>query len=95
MLVARREERPSSGAASSWSAAAAQPQDLVALIGEAGVGKSRIAEWLCDEVHERGADGPAARPLRTNAAPLDGIIGAVNAHFGLEGADARHRSSRR
>ena len=47
-----------------WSAvetscrAARSAQDLIALIGEAGVGKSRLAEWLCAEVHERGVMMP-------------------------------------
>ena len=88
MLVARQEERNELWGAVSAVAAGQPRQALIALIGEAGVGKSRIAE-----VAQRR--GPAERgkmlPLRARygriATPLDGITGAINAHFGLEGAD--------
>ena len=87
-LVARNEERPSCAASSkrrftrrgelkSWSL----------LYGEAGVGKSRLAEWLCDDVHERAVMVPLRARYRRIPAPLDGIVGAVNSHFGLERAD--------
>ena len=40
-------------------------QRMLALIGEAGVGKSRIAEWLCEQVHESGRMHPLrARSFR-------------------------------
>jgi hypothetical protein len=65
----------------------AGPQRMVALIGEAGVGKSRLAEWLCEEVHERGLMMPLRARYGRIPTPLDGLTGAVNAHFGLEGAD--------
>ena len=57
------------------------------LYGEAGVGKSRLAEWLCESVHERAVMVPLRARYRKIPAPLDGIVGAVNAHFGLERAD--------
>jgi hypothetical protein len=60
---------------------------MVALIGEAGVGKSRLAEWLCEEVHERGLMMPLRARYGRIPTPLDGLTGAINAHFGLEGAD--------
>ena len=60
---------------------------MVAVIGEAGVGKSRLAEWLCEQVHEQGLMVPLRARYGRIATPLDGITGAVNAHFGLEGAD--------
>ena len=60
---------------------------MIALIGEAGVGKSRLAEWLCEEVHERGVMMPLRARYGRIPTPLDGLTGAVNAHFGLEGAD--------
>jgi hypothetical protein len=63
------------------------PQRLVALIGEAGVGKSRLAEWLCEQVHERGLMMPLRARYGKIPTPLDGVTGAVNAHYGLEGAD--------
>jgi tetratricopeptide (TPR) repeat protein len=62
-------------------------QKLVLLYGEAGVGKSRLAEWLCEDVHERALMVPLRARYRKVPAPLDGIVGAVNAHFGLERAD--------
>jgi serine/threonine protein kinase len=60
---------------------------LVVLAGEAGVGKSRLAEWFCEEVHERGILTPLRARYRKIAAPLDGMIGAVTAHYRLERAD--------
>jgi serine/threonine protein kinase/tetratricopeptide (TPR) repeat protein len=60
---------------------------MVAIIGEAGVGKSRLAEWLCEQAHEQGLMVPLRARYGRIATPLDGITGAVNTHFGLEGAD--------
>ncbi len=60
---------------------------MVALIGEAGVGKSRLAEWLCEELHEHGIMMPLRARYGRIPTPLDGLTGAINAHFGLEGAD--------
>jgi serine/threonine protein kinase len=60
---------------------------LVFLSGEAGVGKSRIAEWLCEEVHERAMMVPLRARYRKIAAPLDGMVGAVTAHYRLERAE--------
>jgi eukaryotic-like serine/threonine-protein kinase len=62
-------------------------QHLVLLSGEAGVGKSRLAEWLCEEVHERGLMVPLRARYRKIAAPLDGVVGAVTQHYRLERAD--------
>ncbi len=64
MLVARQDERSELWSAVEAVAAGNPRQELIALIGEAGVGKSRLAEWLCAEVHERGDDAAAPRPLR-------------------------------
>jgi serine/threonine protein kinase len=60
---------------------------MIALIGEAGVGKSRLAEWLCEQVHEQGRLIPLRARYGRIPTPLDGVTGAVNAHFHLEGAD--------
>lgn len=60
---------------------------FVLLAGDAGVGKSRLAEWLCEEVHERGMMVPLRARYRKIAAPLDGMVGAVTAHYRLERAD--------
>jgi tetratricopeptide (TPR) repeat protein len=87
MLVARQEERRELWAAVEAVADRRQKQELIALIGEAGVGKSRLAEWLCAEVHEQGMMLPLRARYGRIPTPLDGITAAINAHFGLEGAD--------
>ncbi|MFO0755461.1 MAG: protein kinase [Byssovorax sp.] len=60
---------------------------FVLLAGDAGVGKSRLAEWLCEEVHEHGVMLPLRARYRKIAAPLDGIVGAVTQHYRLERAE--------
>jgi serine/threonine protein kinase len=60
---------------------------FILLDGDAGVGKSRLAEWLCEEVHERGLMVPLRARYRKIAAPLDGIVGAITQHYRLERAD--------
>jgi len=60
---------------------------MVLLSGDAGVGKSRLAEWLCEEVHERALMVPLRARYRKIAAPLDGMVGAVTQHFRLERAE--------
>ena len=60
---------------------------FVLLSGEAGVGKSRLAEWLVEEVHERGLMIPLRARYRKIAAPLDGVVGAVAQHYRLEKSD--------
>jgi tetratricopeptide (TPR) repeat protein len=87
MLVARHDERRDLWKAVEQVASGRPRQALIALIGEAGVGKSRIAEWLCAEVHERGVMLPLRARYGRMPTPLDGITGAINAQFGLEGAD--------
>ncbi len=60
---------------------------LVILVGPAGAGKSRIAEWLCEEMHERGTMIPLRaryRPMRT---PLDGMLGAVTFYYNFDRTD--------
>jgi hypothetical protein len=63
------------------------PHRFVLLEGDAGVGKSRLAEWLCEEVHERALMVPLRARYRKMAAPLDGVVGAVTQHYRLERAD--------
>ncbi len=87
MLVARQDERNQLWSAVEAIAAGNPRQELIALIGEAGVGKSRLAEWLCTEVHERAMMLPLRARYGRIPTPLDGITAAINAHFGLEGAD--------
>lgn len=87
-LVAREEERVALAAMVERLAGSREPlQDFVLLVGEAGVGKTRLVEWLCELVHERASMVPLRARYRRIPAPLDGVRGAVNAHFGLERAD--------
>ncbi len=63
------------------------PHRLIILLGPAGVGKTRIAEWLCEAAHEDGRMVPLTaryRPVRT---ALDGMLGAVTQYFNFERAD--------
>jgi serine/threonine protein kinase/tetratricopeptide (TPR) repeat protein len=60
---------------------------MVALLGEAGVGKSRLAEWVCEQVHEQGLMWPLRARYGRMPTPLDGLTGAVNNFFNLTGAD--------
>jgi hypothetical protein len=87
MLVARQDEQRDLWRTVELVAGGAQRQELVALIGEAGVGKSRLAEWLCAEAHEQGIMLPLRARYGRTPSPLDGITGAINAHYGLTRAD--------
>ena len=60
------------------------PHQIVLLTGPAGVGKSRVAEWLCQEVHEQGLMLPLRARYRKIAAPLDGVVGALVQHYRVE-----------
>lgn len=87
-MVAREEERHELWQVVKSVASGEGPShQLVALIGEAGVGKSRLAGWLCEQVHEYGVMIPLRARYGRISTSLDGVTGAVNAHFGLEGAD--------
>lgn len=63
------------------------PHRLVILVGPAGVGKSRIAEWLCEVVHEEGTMVPLRARYRPIRSPLDGMLGGVTQYFNFERAD--------
>ncbi len=63
------------------------PHRLVFLVGPAGVGKSRIAEWLYEVVHEEGTLVPLRARYRPLRGPLDGMMGAVTQYFNFERAD--------
>lgn len=60
---------------------------LVFLVGPAGVGKSRIAEWLYEVVHEEGTLVPLRARYRPLRGPLDGMMGAVTQYFNFERSD--------
>ena len=93
MLVARQDERRELWNTVELIAGGAQRQELIAVIGEAGVGKSRLAEWLCAEVHEHGTMLPLRERYGRTPSPLDGITGAINAHYGLNALRSGPRSS--
>jgi len=57
------------------------------LIGPAGVGKSRIAEWLYETIHESGSMVPLRARYRSPRGPLDGMLGAVTQYFNFERTD--------
>jgi eukaryotic-like serine/threonine-protein kinase len=63
------------------------PHRLVILVGPAGVGKSRIAEWLCEVVREEGTMVPLRARYRPIRSPLDGMLGGVTQYFNFERAD--------
>jgi serine/threonine protein kinase/tetratricopeptide (TPR) repeat protein len=63
------------------------PHRLVLLVGPAGVGKSRIAEWLCEVVHEEGTMVPLRARYRNIRGPLEGVLGAVSHHYNFERCD--------
>lgn len=75
---------PSRARRASGATAPGSRHRLVVLSGDAGVGKSRLAEWLCEETHERALMLPLRARYRKIAAPLDGMIGAVMQHYRLE-----------
>jgi len=84
-LVGRQEQRTmlaelAHDLASGESAA----HHLVLLSGVAGVGKSKLAEWLCQDVHEHGLMIPLRARYRKIAAPLDGVVGALVQHYRVE-----------
>ncbi|MCL2450444.1 MAG: serine/threonine-protein kinase, partial [Polyangiaceae bacterium] len=83
ILVARQDERRDLWHAVEVVAGGGQTQELIAMIGEAGVGKSRLAEWLCAEAHEHGRMLPLRARYGRTPSPVDGITGAINAHYGL------------
>lgn len=64
-----------------------EPHRLVILVGGAGVGKSRIAEWLCEVVHEEGTMIPLRARYRPIRSPLDGMLGGVTQYFNFERSD--------
>lgn len=60
---------------------------LTILVGPAGVGKSRIAEWLYETIHEQGSMVPLRARYRSPRGPLDGMLGAVTQYFNFERTD--------
>ena len=86
-MVARLEERRELVSLAREIAESDEPQHrFVLLSGPAGVGKSRIAEWLCQELHELALMRPLRSRYRKIAAPLDGVAGALVQHYRVEKA---------
>ncbi|HEV8549543.1 MAG TPA: protein kinase, partial [Polyangiaceae bacterium] len=69
------------------------PHRLGLLVGPAGAGKSRIAEWLCEVLHEEGKIVPLRARYRAIRSPLDGMLGAALAYYNFERVD-RHTIER-
>jgi serine/threonine protein kinase/tetratricopeptide (TPR) repeat protein len=63
------------------------PHRFVILVGPAGVGKSRIAEWLVATMHERGEMVPLTARYRRMRSSSDGMVGAVIQYYNFERAD--------
>lgn len=58
---------------------------VLVLEGDAGVGKSRLAEWLCEHVHEHGQMVPLRARYQEIPSPADGLRGAILAQYNLLG----------
>lgn len=63
------------------------PHRLVLLVGPAGCGKSRIAEWLCETMHEEGTMVPLRSRYRKIRSSLDGMLGAAVNYYNFERVD--------
>ncbi len=84
-MVARLKERRALMEMARQAVNSPDPTHQVVLLsGGAGVGKSRLAEWLCQEVHEQGLALPLRARYRKIAAPLDGVVGALVQHYRVE-----------
>ncbi len=89
-LVGRLRERETLWAHAEATARGEGPAKRLAVLrGEAGVGKSKLAEWLCERAHETGRLVPLRVRYRRVPGPLDGMRGAVLNHYNLA-AQPRH-----
>lgn len=84
-LVGRHPERERLRDLAQAVAEGREQQRLVVLRGEAGVGKTRLAEWLFENVHETGLLTPLRARYRRTPGPFDGMRGAITAHYNLRG----------
>ncbi len=87
-LVGRHEVRQRLRAIADEVIAGTGPSHrLVILLGPAGVGKSRIGEWLFETIHEEGRMVPLEARYRRVRGSLDGMLGAVTKYFNFEHTD--------
>lgn len=86
-MVAREEERRGLLAIAEDVIRNPHSKQHVAIIGEAGVGKSRLAEWACETLHEQGKMWVLRARYGRIPTPLDGLTGAINKFYNLQGAD--------
>jgi eukaryotic-like serine/threonine-protein kinase len=62
------------------------PRHMLGVVeGDAGIGKSRLLEWLCEYVHERGLMVPLRAKYQQIPGPMDGVRGALLSHYNLVG----------
>ncbi len=64
-----------------------EPHRLVILVGPAGVGKTRVAEWLLSTIHESGRMVPLTARYRRMRGTTEGMLGAVTQYFNFESVD--------
>jgi eukaryotic-like serine/threonine-protein kinase len=89
-LIGRQRERETLWAhAEATARGEGPPKRLVVLRGEAGVGKSKLAEWLCERAHETGRLVPLRVRYRRVPGHLDGMRGAILIYYNLV-AQPRH-----
>jgi serine/threonine protein kinase/tetratricopeptide (TPR) repeat protein len=87
-LVGREEERSRLEAiCQEMVAGMGPPHRLVILVGPAGCGKSRLAEWLCETMHEQGTMVPLRARYRKLRSSIDGMLGAAAHYFNFERID--------
>ncbi|MCC6747222.1 MAG: protein kinase [Deltaproteobacteria bacterium] len=56
---------------------------MILLYGEAGVGKSRLAHWLAEQVHERGCMVTLRASFGRTRGTMQGVTGALERYLGL------------
>ncbi len=91
-LFGREAECRRLGAALEQVREAGRPAALV-LRGPAGVGKSRLAEWLGERAHETGFGTPL-RAFHAEGAEADGLATMLRRHFRADGLDRAAAAAR-
>ncbi len=87
-MVGREEIRRQLSATCAQVARGEGPRHrLIMLLGPAGIGKSRVAEWLTENVHERGELVPLTARYRKVRSHSNGMLGAVTQYLNFERAD--------